>query len=143
MKMFGCDEPEELRDEISRLKKEHEHQHSAMTARLDKLTDLLGDLCVFSDQITGDGRFDWEDSQTEYYSRGLESKLMGQAKAMRDLCVGVRSRLRDGLAALGVDPRQVGTQARARRQADEKRARAEDLRRAAARLDEEASQSDG
>jgi hypothetical protein len=141
--MFGCDESEALRDEISRLTKEHEYQHSAMTSRLDRLTDLLGDLYVFSDQLTGDGRFDWEESQTEYYSRGLESTLMGQAKAMRDLCLGVRNRLRDGLAALGVDARQVGTQARARRLADEKRARAEDLRRVAARLDEEASQSDG
>jgi hypothetical protein len=55
MKMFGCDEPEAPRDEISRLKKEHEYLHSAMAARLDKLTDLLGDLYVLSDQLTGSG----------------------------------------------------------------------------------------
>lgn len=134
--MFGCDEPEALRSEIERLKTTNDAREQDLLARIERLTGALGDL--FLRVEAGAPKFDWEDNQTEYYARGFEATLMGQAKNARDACAFARDMIQKELAALGLDPRQVGSQARAKHRADEKRARAAALRAEAARLEDEA-----
>ena len=133
--MFGSDEPEALRDEIQHLKTTSDAREQELHARIEHLTGALGDLFLLVEP--GAPRFDWEGSQTEYYARGLEAKLMEQAKGARDVGASAREKIQKELSALGLDPRQVGSMARARHQADERRARAAALRAEAARLEAE------
>jgi septal ring factor EnvC (AmiA/AmiB activator) len=133
--MFGHDEPEALQDEIRRLKTTHDAREQDLCDRIDHLTGALGDLFLLVE--AGAPKFDWEDSQTEYYARGLEATLMVQAKKTRDVCSSACKMIQKDLAALGLNPQQVGVLARAKHQADERRARAAALRAEAARLEAE------
>ena len=133
--MFGCDEPEALRDELQRLKTTSDAREQDLRTRIERLTGALGDLFQLVEASTP--KFDWEDSQTEYYARGFEAKLMEQAKRARDVCASAYEKIRKELSALGLDPKQVGSVARAKHQADERHARAAALRAEAARLEAE------
>lgn len=133
--MLGHDEPEALRDQIDQLKTTSAAREEDLSARIERLTDVLGDLFLLAEP--GAARFDWEDTQTEFHARGFEAILMNQAKNTRDACTSTCGLIKRELAALGLDPRQVGSRARSRRQTEERRARAVALRAEADRLERE------
>jgi len=133
--MFGCNEPEALRDEIAHLKMTSATREQDLQTRIEHLTGVLGDLFLLVE--TGTPKFDWEGNQVEYYARGFEATLMAQARKARDVCASACETIRKELSALGLDPHQVGSAARSKHQADERRTRAAALRAEAARLEAE------
>jgi hypothetical protein len=137
--MFGLGDPEDLKDQIEQQRKRFDALEQDFRARIDRLAGVLGDAYLVVEQ--GADRFDWEDTQREYYARGMESVVMGQAKRSRDACAKVRDLVKAELGYLGLKPSDVGTAARVRREAEAKRARAAELRAEAERLEREAASS--
>jgi hypothetical protein len=135
--MFGAfDDVEGAKAEYEHLQKTSAAKENDLRARIDRLTGILGDLFLRLEPAATP--FDWENTQAEYYSKGFESTLMGQATRGRNACSAACDMIRKELATLGQEPHQVGSVARARREAEEKQAHAARLRSEAARLEEEA-----
>src|SRR6185436_3372077 len=135
--MFGVGDSEDFESQIERLKRQAVLDNQSCEQRVARLVDILGDLDMQLD--AGFDNLEWEGTQAKYDAKGFELGLMKTSKSLRDVCLGARDRVQQALIALGYNPREVGTQARTRREADEKLARAQALRAEAARLEAEVS----
>ena len=133
--MFGFDDADALRDELSRLREKANKTEEFLRSRVDQLIDLLGD--VYSTVEPMSSKLNWEDSQTEFYARGNENVLMDQVKERRKACAKAMELIQKEFVKMNLDPKLVGTAANERRALQYRRDRAAQLRAEADRLDRE------
>lgn len=131
--MFGIDDYEGAVEELRRERENFAKAEEASHAQIERLVDVLGDIFLV---VKGAAEPpDWADTQTEYYARGFEAALMRQVTERRNACARVAELVVVEFSRIGVKPEAVGIAARERRAADDRRARAAQLRAEADRLE--------
>lgn len=128
---------DDLSERLETQRVHFEERERRLRARVDRLVDALAGIYAVTYPLSD--RLGWEDTQEEYNARGRDAELLADIKRRRAALAQSARLAGSALHLCGIKPSDVETEsaAAARRQREEYRSRAAELRAEADRLDRE------